>query len=190
MAVPSPARNERRRFAVGFTAGVLAAAVLGLLGIAAGARLGLFPVETEGGPSRVERALSRSAIDGALARRAPRTASPLPRADSVLFSGLRIYRNNCAGCHGDARTGPSDFGRAFYPPAPQFNEHPPRRPEWASFYLVRNGIRYTGMTAWRSIMPDDSIWRVVRFVSSLESLPPAVEERWRHGPPKPVTGQR
>lgn len=190
MAFPSPAQNEQRRFAVGLAVGVLSALILGLLGITAGARLGLFPIETAGGPSRMERALSRSAIDGALARRAPRSVSPLPRTDSVLFSGLRIYRNNCAGCHGDARTGPSDFGRAFYPPAPQFTEHPPRRPEWESFYLVRNGIRYTGMTAWRSIMPDDSIWRVVRFVTSLDSLPPAVADRWQHGPRQAAGGER
>jgi cbb3-type cytochrome c oxidase subunit III len=158
---------------------VVAAVILGLLGVVVGARLGLFPIETADRPSRLETGLARTAIDGLLARRAPRAMSPLPRSDSVLLSRLSIYRDNCAGCHGDARTGPSDFGRAFYPPAPQFSEHPPRRPEWQSFYLVRNGIRYTGMTAWHSIMPDDSIWRVVRFVSALDSLPPSVARRWR-----------
>jgi hypothetical protein len=58
---------------------------------------------------------------------------------------------------------------------------PSRKPEWQLFWIVQHGVRYSGMGAWRHLMPDLTIWQVVGFLSRLDSLPPAVDAAWRAG---------
>src|SRR5262245_12511009 len=46
--------------------------------------------------------------------------NPIPITYSNLVAGLKIFRNNCAGCHGEPGR-PSRWGtRNFFPPVPQF----------------------------------------------------------------------
>ena len=94
--------------------------------------------------------------------------------------GLKIYRDGCSGCHGDAGN-PSRWGMTgFYPRVPQFDVEYPRKPEWQLFWIVKHGVRYTGMGAWEGLMSDAKIWAVVGFVSHLNHLPPALDADWRH----------
>jgi len=37
----------------------------------------------------------------------------------------------------------------------------PLKPEWQLFWIVKHGVRYTGMGAWENLMSDDKIWSVV-----------------------------
>ncbi|HEX3233102.1 MAG TPA: cytochrome c [Gemmatimonadales bacterium] len=143
---------------------------------------GLWRMEADATPSWIESRIAKMALNASLARRAPHLANPFPPSDSNLAAGMRIYRNNCAGCHGGANRKPAPFGLGFYPPAPQLVLHPTRREEDQVFYLVRNGIRRTGMTAWSKIMSDDDVWRVVGFVSRIDSLPGPIDSAWRAPP--------
>ncbi|HET7442696.1 MAG TPA: cytochrome c [Terriglobales bacterium] len=46
------------------------------------------------------------------------------------------------------------------------------------FWVVKHGVRYTGMGAWEGEMSEVNIWKVVTFLSYLEKLPPEVEKEW------------
>jgi mono/diheme cytochrome c family protein len=96
---------------------------------------------------------------------------------------MDVYRENCAGCHGDAR-GPSRWGSGgFYPRVPQFwQEHHEHVTAPEAFVTVRDGIRYSGMGAWRGMLSDAEMWQVANFVSRIHNLPPPVDARWRAGP--------
>jgi len=50
------------------------------------------------------------------------------------------------------------------------------------FLIVRNGVRYTGMGAWKDLMSEDDTWKVVSFLSRLQSLPPDVRSAWQAEP--------
>jgi mono/diheme cytochrome c family protein len=92
---------------------------------------------------------------------------------------MKLYRNNCSGCHGDAGR-PSRWGtQGFYPRVPQFAQSPPQKPDWQLLWIVRHGIRYSGMGAWREeMLSDKDAWEVVTFLSRLNTLPAAVETAW------------
>ena len=60
---------------------------------------------------------------------------------------MNVFRDACAGCHGDPN-GISQYGQGFYPRVPQFAIDPPRRPDWQLFWIVKNDVRYSGMSAW------------------------------------------
>jgi hypothetical protein len=48
-------------------------------------------------------------------------------------------------------------------------------------WIVRHGVRYSGMGAWsEEMLSDGEAWEVVSFLSRLNALPAAVETAW-HG---------
>ena len=140
------ARGGRmRKFLAGFGLGL---AVLPLSVIVVSS-LGCWPVHADARPSRWEERIGRLALDSSVARRAARVSNPVPATDEELLAGMRFYRNNCAGCHGDSQ-GPSAWGtRGFYPRVPQFAQDPPRKPDWQIFWVAKHGVRYSGMGAWQ-----------------------------------------
>jgi len=173
-----------RNFVLGV---IVTLAVLLILGAGA-ALLGFLPTRANSRPPRFEEHLAMSALDNSVDRHAPRVNNPVPPTDDNLISGLKIYTMNCAGCHGGIDRKPADFGRSFYPPAPNLILDPPDDPEWHLYYVIRNGIRYTGMAAWDKTLSDNEIWKVTAFLSRIDKLPPAVQEYWKQAggvPPAP-----
>jgi mono/diheme cytochrome c family protein len=141
--------------------------------------LGLWPSEATSNPSRVERTLARSSLQSYLARKSGGVLNPVKPTEETLLAGMKIYRMNCAGCHGDAGQ-PSLWGtKGFYPRVPQFADAPSQLKPPEMFFVVKNGIRYSGMGAWNGMLSEDDVWKVVTFLSNLRSLTPSVDEAWR-----------
>lgn len=139
-------------------------------------------VEATGAPSPTEVAVMKSLLSRALERQAPDAANPFPPTPENLMAGMKIFREGCAGCHGDGSK-PSVWGTtSFFPRVPQFATAPPHRPEAQIHWIVKNGIRYTAMGAWQQLMTDDQIWKVTGFVSHIDSLPADVGAAWRKEP--------
>jgi mono/diheme cytochrome c family protein len=92
---------------------------------------------------------------------------------------MKLYINNCSGCHG--RPGaPSPWGtRNFYPRVPQLAEHAAHFDADTMFVIVKRGIRYSGMAGWDGLLPDEDLWRIVTFLTSMHDLPPAVDTQWK-----------
>jgi len=88
---------------------------------------------------------------------------------AALAAGAKIYSDNCAGCHGSAK-GPSDWGaKGFYPRAPQFFQEGADVTPPEAYAAVHDGIRYSGMAAWRGQLKDDEMWKVANFVASIRA---------------------
>jgi len=162
-----------------FILGVIVTLLLLFLGGLAIATLGLLPTNADSTPPKIESHFAMSALDASMERHAPRVTSPVPPTDENLIDGMKIYTMNCAGCHGNLDHKPSDFGRSFYPPAPQLIVQPVDDPEWHIYYAVRTGIRYTGMPAWNKTLSEPDMWKVTAFLSRIEKLPPAVQDYWK-----------
>jgi mono/diheme cytochrome c family protein len=173
-----------------FVLGVLITFAVLILGGLGFGLLGLFPTNANTAPPDFERHLAMSAVDASTDRHAAHVSSPVLPTDQNLIDGMKVYTMNCAGCHGTLDKKPAVFGASFYPPAPQLILDPPGDPDWHTRYVVRNGIRYTGMPAWDRILSDDEVWKVTIFLSHLEKLPPAVQDYWKtaFGAPAPAGG--
>lgn len=170
-----------RKFLLGLSIGVL----MPPLGVLLAAQLGFLPVHATDEPPAWERTVARRAFDASVARRAPPLSNPIGLNNEDLLAGMKLYRSNCAGCHGDAGL-PSDWGtRGFYPRVPQFAQSPPGKVDWQMFWIVRHGVRYSGMGAWNEeMLSEKELWEVITFLSRLSSLPPAVDAEWhkKHQP--------
>lgn len=163
-----------------FLLGVLVAFLGSILAAFLTARLGFFSVHATEEPPVWEVRLARMALDASVTRSAPPLRSPIGSSDAELLAGMKLYRDNCSGCHGDAGR-PSHWGtEGFYPRVPQFAQSPPQKPDWQLFWILRHGIRYSGMGAWREAMlPDKEAWEVVTFLSRINSLPAGVQAAWQ-----------
>ena len=165
-----------RNFVLGMAITVLVL-LIGGLGLAL---LGFLPTRANSAPPEMERHIAMSALDNSVERHAPRVNNPVPPTDENLIEGLKIYTMNCAVCHGGIDRQPSGLEKSFYPPAPNLILHPPDDPEWHLFYVIHNGVRYSGMPAWDRTLSEPDIWKVTALLTRLEKLPPAVQDYWKN----------
>ena len=149
---------------VGFIVGLIAVPVLfAIAGIA-----GWLPSDATPEPPRWESSAGMRALDASLEKRSDGLSNPIAANDgAALAAGGKIYADNCAGCHGNAK-GPSDWGaKNFYPRAPQFLQEGSDVSPAEAFTAIHDGIRYSGMGAWRGQMKDEDMWKVANYVASL-----------------------
>jgi mono/diheme cytochrome c family protein len=150
-------------------------ALLSLVGllVAAGAMVLRGGLSARPEPSRLEAAAARVArrwLIPAAARDASNPLSPSPR---VLAEGRAHFADHCASCHGNDGSGQTGMGKGLYPRAPDM-----RRPETQEltdgelFYVIENGIRFTGMPAWGKEGAPEESWKLVHFIRRLPQLNP------------------
>jgi mono/diheme cytochrome c family protein len=158
--------------------GVLIGIILVPLGFFFILLAGLWPIAATSQPSSWESGLALRALRASVERVAPPMPNSITASEENLLAGMKTFKNGCAGCHGDADR-PSHWGTtSFYPRVPQFAQDPPRLTAPQMFWIVKHGVRYTGMAAWDGELSDDEIWKVVTFLSRLDHLPPRVAEEF------------
>lgn len=172
--------------------GIVLTIVVLLIGGAGMALLGFMPTRANKQPPDWERHMAMSALDNSVERHAPHTNNPVPPTDENLISGLKIYTMNCALCHGGIDRQPSTLAKSLYPPPPNLILDPDDDPEWHIYYVIHNGIRYTGMPAWDKTLSETDMWKVTAFLSRIEKLPPAVQDFWKQagGPPAAASAEQ
>jgi hypothetical protein len=69
---------------------------------------------------------------------------------------------------------------SYYPPVPRFPEDAPDMPENENFYIIKHGIRLTGMPGCGNNFSDDELWKLTAFLSQMGKLPPSVEQEWKN----------
>ncbi len=52
---------------------------------------------------------------------------------------------------------------SYYPPMPRFMEDAPDVPEKENFYIIKHGIRFTGMPGWGKNFSDDQLWKLTHL---------------------------
>ncbi len=138
---------------------------------------GWLPSNATADPPKWESAIGMQMLDASLESRSKGLSNVIAGTDNVaLAAGARIYANNCAGCHGTAK-GPSAWGaKGFYPRAPQFFQEGSDVSPPEAYAAIHDGVRYSGMGAWRGMMKDEDMWRVANFVSSLRAKNGAMKD--------------
>jgi cytochrome c553 len=97
--------------------------------------------------------------------------SPLDSPDLVRL-GAGHFHDGCAYCHGAPGVPINPVARQMLPPPPPLSE---AVGNWATrdlFWIVKHGIKYTGMPAWVAQQRDDEVWAVVAFLRRLPYLTP------------------
>jgi mono/diheme cytochrome c family protein len=94
----------------------------------------------------------------------------LPALDSAaLASGLDHFHAMCVECHGAPGFERGEVGEGLSPRAPALSEVI-EEGEWSDaelFWIVKHGIRMTGMPAFGQTHTDDDLWAIVGVMTAL-----------------------
>lgn len=89
---------------------------------------------------------------------------------SLIKMGFIHYREMCVECHGAPGVERSEVGEGLYPGAPNLSSAAREMAPQKLFWIVRNGLKMSGMPAFGKTHSDDKIWAIVAFVKKLPSL--------------------
>ena len=89
---------------------------------------------------------------------------------SLILEGINDFEAMCATCHGAPGKNPGPMGQGLNPPAPDLQKSTQQRTPGELFWVVKNGIKMTGMPAWGVSHEDESLWPVVAFLTALPDL--------------------
>lgn len=113
----------------------------------------------------LDMARSRSIQHHAQSIRAPNLDDP-----SLILKGAGQYAAMCTGCHLAPGMQHSELRAGLYPQPPVLAENPVDPSE--AFWIIKHGIKMTGMPAWGATHDDDTIWSIVAFVRKLPGMTP------------------
>jgi len=173
--------------------GILLGIVLVPIALLGWLKFGSVPVAVADPPLPQERLLAglplHTRIDSEMVK-----TPPIQADEANLVAGAEIYRDQCATCHG-LHGKPSRFGAHMFPsPPPLWEKH--RRnaavgvsndPPGETYWKVANGIRLTGMPAYKSVLTENHICQVSLLLAQADKpLPPAAVEILRGEPIVPM----
>lgn len=144
--------------------------------------LGLFPVNADAEPYWLEKKLAHIAVDSYVERQIASLNSPLKDTPDVLMDGMKLFKSNCAGCHGSPSNTDPTFANAFYPKAPQIGIKGTHGKLEETFWITKHGIRMSGMPAFTTMLSDDEIWKISHFLNGLKELPPEIKNAFESNP--------
>src|ERR1700751_2763410 len=138
-------------------------------------RFGYAPVATSSSPMPFEKRLANMALNQWVRQEAPKNA-PIEPSDANYKAGAHIYRENCAMCHGLPEQEATPTSKGIYPKPPQlFKGHGVTDdPAGETYWKVANGIRLTGMPAYKNSLTQDQIWQVSLLLANADKLSQAV----------------
>ena len=159
-----------KRFIIGFLA-ALALIAAGGLGYVA---LGLAPVATNSAPLPFEKLMTGIALNARVNKEAPKS-SPIPASDEVYMAGARIYRTNCAVCHGLPGQSQTAIAKGEFPKPPELfkGRGMSGDPAGETYWKVANGIRLTGMPGFTTSLSNEQMWQVSLLLADANKLPAA-----------------
>jgi mono/diheme cytochrome c family protein len=113
--------------------------------------------------------------------RASREGIPPPPRDkqASIETGNTQYGSDCAVCHATDGHAQGTPGQWMYPRASDLTS---KRVQSYSdrelFWIIQNGIRYTGMPAFGKVETQDHIWDLVNYVRTLPSDSQEANSTW------------
>ena len=160
--------------------GVLLGIILGVIGVAASVYLyfasGHAPVAVTAADMPFERTFARLGLHGYLGK-LPHPEPQVAADEKNLLEGAKVYKDNCAMCHGLPDAQKTKIAQGMSPKPPQLfkgtgvtDDEP-----WESYWKVEGGIRMTGMPGFKDALTETQIWQVTQLVKNADKITSAVK---------------
>lgn len=155
--------------------------VISVVGAAAFVRLGFYDISATDQHLAPTYWLLDTAMKYSVKRRGKDIKVPELGGKDQIEKGLALYRAHCENCHGAPGVAPEPFALGMTPtPVPLV--HTARAwPPQDVFWVVKEGIKMTGMPAWKYRMTDEEIWSVVAFLPAMSSMTPRQYKEMKSG---------
>jgi mono/diheme cytochrome c family protein len=136
-------------------------------------------------PTRLETAIARRVRHLAIPSGARSMQNPFPASAEAIREGMLHFADHCALCHGNDGRGDTPHGRGLFPKPPDMRL--PRTQNLSDgelFWIIENGVRFTGMPGFGEPGHQDESWKLVRFIRHLPQLTPEQRLEMERNNPK------
>jgi mono/diheme cytochrome c family protein len=139
-------------------------------------------------PGAMETVVSRRLRSLTMPSTARAEKNPLTASAQVMQEAAQHFADHCASCHANDGSGNTSQGQKLYPRAPDMRLAATQQlSDGELYYIIHNGVRFTGMPAWGESEPDEDSWKLVLFIRHLPSLTAQeIHEMERFNPRSPV----
>ena len=141
-------------------------------------------------PSAAEAFLAHRMRHWAVPASARKMKNPFSDSAEAVAAGRMHFADHCALCHGNDGRGKTEIGQNLYPKAPDmWGVETQSLSDGEIFYIIKNGVRLTGMPAWGENTPEDDrgSWHLVSFIRHVPWITPKeLEEMKTMNPVSPM----
>ncbi|MET0807126.1 MAG: cytochrome c [Pseudoxanthomonas sp.] len=131
---------------------------------------GIYNVGADDTHARPVHAMLQLVRDRSITARARRLHPPPNLDDTALIrQGAGNYDAMCTGCHLAPGMAATELSKGLYPPPPNLSQSDVIDPS-RNFWVIKHGIKASGMPAWGKSMGDEYIWNMVAFLKVLPNL--------------------
>jgi len=168
----------------GFVVGVLLGVVLFAGGLYYYFVSGMAPAAVADPPMMMERKMASRSLDAHIDK-ANVPAPPIQPSEENYVAAAKLYKDQCAMCHGLPNQTPPAISDNMFPDATLMfkgkgvTDDPPQ----VSYWKVRNGIRLTGMPTFKGILDDTQMWQLALLVANADKLPDSAKKLLVPEPP-------
>lgn len=91
----------------------------------------------------------------------------------LVQEGFEHYHEMCTGCHLAPGMESSEMRQGLNPQPPVLAKVVPHTSPARLFWVIKNGVKMSGMPAWGTSHSDQMIWAMVAFLEKLPDMTPA-----------------
>lgn len=144
---------------------------------------GWVPANADAKPGALETWAAHTSLRATVKREAPTEPVPVSLTDKNVVAGIKLYKTNCAVCHGASDAQASNIATGLFQHAPQLARHGVTDdPEGKIYWFIKHGVRLTGMPSFSDALTDNQIWQVVLFLKHMDGLSHKAEKAWKAVP--------
>jgi mono/diheme cytochrome c family protein len=136
-------------------------------------------LRSHGSPGPLETRVARAVRSMAIPTTEKRRVNPFATSQEAADEGLQHFARYCAMCHANNGSGQkTPIGNGLFPKPPDMRSDATQQlTDGELFYIIENGVRFTGMPAFgtgeRSDAGERQTWQLVTFIRKLPSVTPA-----------------
>jgi thiosulfate dehydrogenase len=136
---------------------------------------GRAPVATAAPPMPLEKTLAKVGLNAYL-KRLPHPEPLVPADEANLLAGAKVYKEQCAVCHGLPGVARTAIAEGMFPKPPELLQGKGVTDDeaWESYWKVENGIRMSGMPGFKDRLTESQVWQASVLVKNADKIPPAV----------------
>jgi len=147
---------------------------------------GLYSVAASRGHFAITALLLEFAMRRSVATHSLLVTEPDLRDPDLIRLGAGHFHGGCAPCHGAPGEPRNSIARGMLPEPPDLAASVPTWSTSELFWIVKNGLKYTGMPAWPAQKRDDEVWAVIAFIRQLPGMGEAAYRTLALGNAEPV----
>jgi mono/diheme cytochrome c family protein len=157
---------------------VAALLITAAMAVAGGAYVVSTGLKAQPEPGAMETRVARTIRGFAIPREVKARSNPIGTSAEELKPGLEHFARYCAMCHGNDGSGQgAAIGRGLFPKPPDMRAAATQDlTDGEIFYIIENGVRFTGMPAFGTGKQDPAgekqVWQLVRFIRHVPRITP------------------